>query len=261
MTGDWESTVSSGRDGADNETAQPPAELLTEFAQLGRMLHEADTVGKVLQRVIDAAVAVVPGTDLASVTLVRPDGSYSTPTADAGNHGLATQLDELQYTHGEGPCLQATRTPGPGVVCSDDLTTEPTWPGFGPAAAKLGVRSVLATGMFPDADPPRLGALNLYSYHQAGFAAAAHGPALLLAAHAAAALATTEALTAAELETAQLREALHTRDVIGQAKGILMRERGYTAEQAFGELITLSQHLNIKLVELARTLTQRHNDL
>ena len=53
----------------------------------------------------------------------------------------------------------------------------------------------------------------------------------------------------------QLRQAIASRDVIGQAKGILMARRGLTAEEAFDVLRRTSQDLNVKLVELAGTVT------
>lgn len=54
----------------------------------------------------------------------------------------------------------------------------------------------------------------------------------------------------------QLRTALETRDVIGQAKGILMERHHVTAEEAFAMLNRASQHCNVKLRDLARELTE-----
>ena len=49
-----------------------------------------------------------------------------------------------------------------------------------------------------------------------------------------------------------LRAALTSRDVIGQAQGILIERERITADQAFGVLRRTSQHLNIKLREVAQ---------
>jgi hypothetical protein len=146
---------------------------------------------------------------------------------------------------------------------SGDLAHDPAWPRFGPAAADLGYSSVLSTALVPDAEPPRLsGALNLYSRKTDALGdPATRDRALLLATHASLALAHTEAVCRAELEATQLRRALATRDVIGQAKGILMNRRGMTAEEAFDLLRRTSQDLNIKLAELAQTLAVRHTEL
>jgi len=54
----------------------------------------------------------------------------------------------------------------------------------------------------------------------------------------------------------QLGNALASRDLIGQAKGILMERFRVNGEQAFRMLVSSSQDTNIKLVEVARWLTE-----
>ena len=56
----------------------------------------------------------------------------------------------------------------------------------------------------------------------------------------------------------QLRDALTSRDIIGQAKGILMYRDNLTGEAAFQLLRKTSQDANIKLVEVARWIIERH---
>lgn len=60
-----------------------------------------------------------------------------------------------------------------------------------------------------------------------------------------------DALTA---EIGSLRRALETRDVIGQAKGMIMERFGISAEAAFALLKNLSQEANVRLAEIARRL-------
>jgi AmiR/NasT family two-component response regulator len=55
----------------------------------------------------------------------------------------------------------------------------------------------------------------------------------------------------------QFNEALSTRDVIGQAKGILMHRDHVSAAQAFDLLARASQNTNIKLVDVARWLVEQ----
>ena len=52
-------------------------------------------------------------------------------------------------------------------------------------------------------------------------------------------------------ENAHLRRALETRDVIGQAKGVLKVTMSCTADQAFAMLVHKSQQTNRKLAEIA----------
>jgi hypothetical protein len=233
--------------------------LVEQFTQLTRSLLDASTVGEALERILVACTEAIPGVDVASVTLRSPDGSFHTP---AETDEIAYQLDQVQYSTGEGPCVDAARMPGPALAFSDDLANDPNWPLFGPAAASSGMGSLLSTALLPDARPPQLtGALNLYSRKSFGFRPEDRTTALLLATHASLALAATQARTTAELNTVELRKAIDTRDVIGQAKGILMHRRGITADEAFDVLRTTSQSLNIKLADLAATLAKRHTEI
>jgi GAF domain-containing protein len=247
----------SGLDGVRTAEAGP---LGRQFAELTRALLDASpTVGGVLRLVVGAAVDLIPGADLVSVTLRDPDGRFHTPVE---TDPVAVRLDELQYTSGEGPCVESARPDGPAIGWSRDLGRDPRWPVFGPGAAAHGYHSVLATALVPGVRLPRLsGALNLYSRRPGAFDSAAVDAALLLATHASLALAHTEAVALADLEAAHLRRAVDSRDVIGQAKGILMHRRGISAEEAFDVLRRASQDLNVKLADLAGTLATRHTEL
>ncbi|WP_285622186.1 ANTAR domain-containing protein [Actinoallomurus iriomotensis] len=71
----------------------------------------------------------------------------------------------------------------------------------------------------------------------------------------------SHALTEANRTIVSLRKALWTRTVIGQVTGIIMAQRGLTADGAFEALARASQHRNVKLAELARTLVENpHSD-
>jgi AmiR/NasT family two-component response regulator len=59
-----------------------------------------------------------------------------------------------------------------------------------------------------------------------------------------------------ELEIEHLRRALASRDVIGQAKGILMERFKVTADEAFALLVQASQHQNIRVAELSAMLAE-----
>jgi GAF domain-containing protein len=228
--------------------------LGSRFAALAAQLFTADDVEEITRRIVSAAAGLVDGVDVASMTVLAQDGRFQTPVH---TDVLAVRLDEVQYDTGHGPCLEAVRTGGIGVARCDDLATEdPPWPSFARAAVGLGVRSVLSVGLFPDSSPPRLGSLNLYARQPGALSDTDVEVVLLLAAHLATALA---ALLRAEVDRRQaltLREALDSRDVIGQAKGILMERHGMDADAAFDTLSRASQRLNIKLRDLAERLTK-----
>ncbi|MBB5852058.1 GAF and ANTAR domain-containing protein [Amycolatopsis umgeniensis] len=233
--------------------------LSERFVELTRLLLAASTPAQVLEQVIGAAYRVVPGADLVSITLRAPDGTFHTPVSTGE---VALELDEVQYRAGTGPCVDAAADGSPGHVRSDDLSDEERWPDFSQAAVRHGFTAILSTVLVPEAKPPRLpGALNIYSKSPGAFDADAQDIALLLATHGSLALAGTSAVSRAELESSHLRRAVESRDVIGQAKGILMQRRGLSADEAFDLLRRTSQDLNVKLAELAATLATRHSEL
>lgn len=238
-------------DGKQTVGASTDSLLGGQFAALSRQLFAADSTVGMLERIVAAAVQVVPGAELVSLTRREDHGRLSTPVQ---TDELASTLDALQYTHQEGPCWQATLDTGTALALSPNLAEDQQWPRWGPAAAEHGVGSVLAVGLFPDGEPPRLGSVNCYATRAHGLDEADRDVAMLLGAHAATAVSARHQLELAQQETAQLREALQTRDVIGQAKGILMQRRGITAGQAFDVLRNASQSLNWKLRDVAHTL-------
>ncbi|TDP96467.1 GAF and ANTAR domain-containing protein [Labedaea rhizosphaerae] len=256
---DWHRDKVAFVAGSHDPSSQDIGPLAREFALLTQTLLHADTVAGALQEVVVVALEVVPGADVVSVTLCAPDGTYHTPVE---TDPVAVELDQLQYDNQEGPCVEASKTPGPAYFSSPDLATEPAWPSFGPAAAKHGFRSVLSTALLYDAHQPRpCAALNCYSREANAFDAHDRDIALLLATHASLALANTQALTRADLQEQHLRKALDSRDTIGMAKGILMQRRGISAEDAFDLLRRTSQDLNIRLTKIAETIVARRAEL
>ena len=237
----------------------PLGPLGREFALLTYALLDAETVDDVVQQVMDATVRVVPQADLASITLRSPDGRFHTPVA---TDPVAEVLDQAQYDAREGPCLTAEAEDGPAVAGWADLRRDPPWPTFAERAVEHGMLAVQSTALVMAPPPGRLsGALNLYSRKPGGLADVDRDMVLLLATHASLALAMTEEVTRAQLRQVQLHRAIDSRDVIGQAKGILMARRGIDSDEAFDILRRTSQDLNVKLIELAETLASRHTEL
>lgn len=78
----------------------------------------------------------------------------------------------------------------------------------------------------------------------------------VLAVFAAALPAERERLRALSAENEQLRQAVETRDIIGQAKGMVMERYGLSADAAFRLLVRLSQQSNTRVVEIARRLVE-----
>jgi hypothetical protein len=79
--------------------------------------------------------------DGASVSLIHQGASRGT----FGSSGrMSRRLDELQFTFGEGPCLDAVRGGGPVLVSDLNDVTEVRWPAFRDAALDAGISAVFA---------------------------------------------------------------------------------------------------------------------
>jgi hypothetical protein len=94
-----------------------------------------------------------------------------------------------------------------------------------------------------------LGALNLYSRPPNAFDDESEQVGLLFASHAAVAFAGVR-------KEAQLAKAVVSRDLIGQAKGILMERYNISPERAFLVLTRISQDNNRKLHDIATELVR-----
>ena len=210
---------------------------------LSRLLLSEETLEATHGRVAGLACGTLRCCDLASVTMVT-DGRPSTPVH---TDPLAGDLDSAQYRSQRGPCLEAYD--GRQVVREKIAENADRWPEFTAVAEKAGVRSVLAVPLV--ANDRTIGALNLYSRSDDCYDETDEESARLFSAQAAVACANAEVYWRTYTLTEHLREALESRDVIGQAKGILMVRRGCTPEAAFEALRKVSQHRNIKLREVA----------
>jgi ANTAR domain-containing protein/GAF domain-containing protein len=226
----------------------PQLDLARTFADAARALQESASFNETLQRIVDLAVATVPGCDHASLSL-QANGHGSAPV---GTGRAAVRLDELQQEAGEGPCRLALA--GERLVHVENLAADGRWPLFSKAAVELGFGSMLSCRLFVPRTDETLGALNLYSSTPLAFDVPARDVALMFTDHAGLALAGAEQELRAALREHNLEEALRSRDVIGQAKGILMAREHITAEEAFERLRRASQHENRKLRVIADEL-------
>ena len=220
------------------EPQQAPMELAEAFADLARLLLNEQSLDATLQRIVDTAVKTVPGCDHAGISLIERRRSISTAAA---SDEVPHAVDAIQYETSSGPCIDAIREHAAFFV--DDLREEPRWPEFSARANEAtGVRSVLSLRLFAEEDT--MGALNLYSKEPHAFDEDAQAIGAVFAAHAAVAISGGQ-------REANLEKALESRDLIGQAKGILIANRQMTADEAFDALRRASQHLNLKLRDVA----------
>lgn len=223
------------------------SEFALSFSETARILFSAGSVKDTLASVVDLAVETIEGCDYAGLFLLDGD-IVSTPVA---TDPVVVAVDALQHQTMQGPCLDAITLRL--TFYADDLDKDMRWLHFAPQAVKAGIRSVLA---LPLVAAPQQGALNLYARYPAAFGVGDRARAAILVSLASLAISVAHTHEDEERHAANLHAALATRETIGEALGILMERERITANQAFEILRRASQHLNIKLREVAQNLVE-----
>ncbi len=212
-------------------------------AELVQGLHnrpdtDSDTV---VAELAEFAAMEIPGAQYAGITLTRNAKSIETPAA---THYWPVLLDKIQQRHREGPCLTAAWEEK--TIHVPDIQTEDRFPDYRrDALAETPIRSIMAFQLFI-ADET-LGALNVYSEQPHAFSSESRTLGLIFAAH------SSVAWNSARRDD-QFRRALASRDIIGQAKGMIMERYRVDAVQAFEVLRKLSQDSNVPLMKVATEL-------
>jgi hypothetical protein len=228
-----------------SETRLSPGDPVLAYAELARIVLGAQPLGAVLRRIAEIARDLIPRADEVSITMLERDRART--VGFAGD--LASALDERQYTSGRGPCLDAAVT---GQTIAIDTAADTLYPEFSRQARRSGIQQTLAVGL------PSLqgttGAVNIYSRTSDPFSDQSLDTASTFAEYAAIALANAALYAGAVQEAAQLKEAMASRAVIEQAKGMIMRDEGCTADEAFDVLRGSSSRSHVKLRDVAQAL-------
>lgn len=222
------------------------------LAALVKFQVTSTTVGEALHQIAEITQRAVPAAEAVGMSMFGPDGQ---PTTAVYTDEISPTIDEAQYQENKGPCLDAWRTNAVVRVPRAQDSAQ-SYPAFAVACQENGVASTLSLPM--PASEVALGAVNLYSRIEDGFTDEDESVATDLAAASAAVLLNVSAYWTAFDLTSQLSEAMESRAVIEQAKGILMAlTPGATPDDAFAMLRSASQRENIKLREIAKRIVDR----
>jgi GAF domain-containing protein len=235
------STVGKGQPSRDDTGGGSKNSLAEQLGELARSLNEAKDVQSTLDEIVRHAVATVPGAEHASISAIRRRREVFTR---ASTNDISLAVDQAQFDTGQGPCLESLYDHV--TVRLSDVTTEQRWPKFIERVRAHEVGSMLAVQLYIEGGD--LGALSMFSAQADAFDDDSEHIALLFASHAAVAMGHVQ-------QVAQLRQAVGSRDLIGQAKGMLMERFGINAEQAFGLLVRASQLGNRKLYDIVVEVT------
>ncbi|MEO9221877.1 MAG: GAF and ANTAR domain-containing protein [Mycobacteriaceae bacterium] len=223
-------------------------DVSTAVQELGTLRVGAQTLDEIYARVVHLAAGVIPGAEGVSITLLHEGQGRTAAATDP----LAQDFDDAQYENGEGPCLHSARS-GDTVVI-EDIGDDQRWPFFARQAEEDGARSSLSVAL--PLHEGTGGAFNIYARKRKAFHQDSREIAEYLAVFAAAALTNASLYDGAVRLSGQLEEALHSRAVIEQAKGIIMGGRRCSDDEAFQILVKLSQDSNRKLRDVAAALVQ-----
>lgn len=226
-----------------------PGESLSEaFVALSQFFVADSTLGETLTQVANITVQAIEPADFVGVTLLDGNGE---PTTAIYTDPASPEIDSEQYLDNTGPCLDALRQ-CQVIRVEDTRDTAARWPRFCRAAVRHGVLSTLCLPLVVREEG--LGALNLYARTVNAFSPVDESTGRDLATSAAVVISNATAYWHAYELTQQLQDALKSRAVIEQAKGVIMARRDVDADVAFALLRQQSQQENRKLRDVARTV-------
>ncbi|MEA3020090.1 MAG: hypothetical protein QOI47_1614 [Actinomycetota bacterium] len=223
------------------------AALVRTLVELADTLVDDFDVVELLSRLADRCVDVLD-VAAAGLMLAAPDGELRVMASSSEAMRLL-ELFELQSQ--EGPCLDCYRT-GEPVLNQDLATVNGRWPRFAAEALDAGFHSVHAL-------PMRLrgtviGALNLFHAGAGVMRQADVEAAQALADVATIAILQHRAVLEAQMVNEQLQNALNSRIVIEQAKGMVGERAGLNMEQAFVALRQHARNHNLRLADVAEQI-------
>lgn len=221
-------------------------ELLTLSAELAHVMRlvEDDDIAGTLERFVTRATRVIPACDQAAI-VTRSSGEVEMIACSAQPHLNVRQ---------PGPILESLTFREPRIL--GDTGTDQRWPAFSADLAMRHLRTCLALPLITQTDQTAV--LVLYSGKPNQFSDLTFDLVLLFALHAGVAFDNASLYHDSRKLIDQLRSALGTRALIGNAQGLLMHRNHYDTDRAFTALRTASQHNNIKLRDLARHLVDAH---
>src|SRR5438552_19035223 len=117
----------------------PTEELVESLSRFATVLLSKDTLGSVLELVVELTAKTITCADGVSVTMIC-DGKYATAAHSAD---WVQRIDAFQYNAGDGPCISAAAERKLHRI--DDLGRDERWQEFGGAAGAEGVNSVLSS--------------------------------------------------------------------------------------------------------------------
>jgi GAF domain-containing protein len=226
-------------------------DLLTAIREFTSTILNPFDLDELLHRLTRQATALVDAVG-AGIMLVDENGRLGFVAA---SEELVVAAERHQHRVRDGVCHEAHATNK--IVVANDLTTDDRWPEYTPHIVGLGMRAVVGIPM--NAHGQTIGVINIYRDHPTEWREDELAVAEVLAAMGAGYILNANQLRAQHTLAKQLETAIESRDLIGQAKGILMTRTGVDADGAFALLRDLSQRQNRKLRDVAAEIVEQRS--
>jgi GAF domain-containing protein len=196
-----------------------------------------------------ANVSLMTGAGIMLMTGETQQGSV------CSSNEVSALIEELQFTLGEGPCVDAHREDRPVVEADLANPDLPRWLAFAPPAVTAGARAVFGCPM--RVGGVRLGALNLYRDRPGPMSDGQYADALVLAGVAAQAVVALQANASPGALSTALEEGANLRFVIHQASGMVAVQLGVSVGEALARLRAYAFGNEVLLTEVAEAIVAR----
>ena len=227
-----------------------PETLIDSLERFASALTSGYGIGDVLHNLTEemAEVLTLRG---AGVTLVH-DGQQRFVTA--ADEAIAT-LERVQESSQKGPCIDAVASSAP-VAVPDIAEGEASdrWPDYTIEAKHAGIQAVAGIPML--AEGAAIGAVNLYDSQPRNWSVEDLRVATIFASIATGYLAHASSARQQQRTAEQLEQALNTRLIIEQAKGVLATQRETTVDEAFKRLRTYAREHNARIHDVSRAVVK-----
>jgi hypothetical protein len=198
---------------------------------------------------VAAEVTQMTGAGLMLMTGEVPRGSL------CSSNPVSATIEDLQFTLGEGPCIDAYQLDQPVLEADLADPDTPRWLAFAPAALQAGARAVFG---FPvQVGVARLGALNLYRDHSGPLTHDQHADSLVMADVAARAVIAMQSEAPLGSIAAEFESGGGLRFVVHQASGMVSVQLGVSVTEALIRIRAYAFSNDVLLEDLAKDIVAR----
>ncbi|WP_378740445.1 ANTAR domain-containing protein [Nocardia brasiliensis] len=231
----------------DSPPSNAADELAAAYAHASGLLLSEQTVSTALAQITSLAADVIPASSGSGISLLDNQGRRIT---SAATDPIVESADTLQYGLDQGPCLTAWNDHV--LVRVDNLVRDERWPEWSSRAVELGIASVLSAPLLTAGEA--LGAVKVYSRRPHAYTDVSEDLLRRFAELITMLLVQLHTAHSAQRFSADLKDALQSRETISFARGVLMAREHLDPDNAYRRLIELAQHSRTSVRQAAEAI-------